>query len=41
MDELEYDLCDDCTACGDDYYIDENDELQSSCYDCPFHNNMK
>lgn len=38
MDEWEYDPCDDCTADGDDYYTDENGEMQSSCYDCPFYN---
>ena len=33
---LEYDVCYECTGYGDDYYIDENGELQSSCYDCPY-----
>ena len=40
MDEWEYDPCDDCTAYGDDYYTDENGEMQSSCYDCPFYNRL-
>lgn len=40
MDEWEYDPCDDCTADGDDYYTDENGEMQCSCYDCPFYNRL-
>lgn len=27
--------CYECTALGDDYYIDENGELQCWCDDCP------
>ena len=32
----EWDACYECTGNGDDYYIDENGELVSSCDDCPF-----
>lgn len=32
----EIDHCYECTGYGDDYYIDDNGELQSSCDECPF-----
>jgi hypothetical protein len=31
-----YNICDECSALGDDYYIDENDELRCACVDCTF-----
>lgn len=34
MDEADY--CYECQGYGDDYYIDENGELVSSCLDCLF-----
>ena len=30
------DYCYECTGYGDDWYEDENGELQSRCGDCPF-----
>lgn len=27
--------CYECTANGDDYYLDENEEWVSACKDCP------
>lgn len=30
-----YDRCYECTALGDDYYIDENGDLVCACDDCP------
>ena len=32
------DRCYECGGYGDDYYLDENGELVSSCSDCPFNN---
>ena len=32
----EYDVCYECSADGDDYYTDENGELQCWCDQCPF-----
>lgn len=34
-----YDWCYECTGYGDDYYIDDDGELQSACEDCP-HNSV-
>lgn len=31
----DFDWCYECTGYGDDYYVDENGELQSACDDCP------
>lgn len=33
-DEYEYDPCYECSGLGDDYYIDENGELQCYCDQC-------
>ena len=30
------DICYECTGYGDDYYIDEDGELQCRCFECPF-----
>lgn len=30
------DVCYECGGYGDDYYIDENGELQCACDECPF-----
>ena len=30
-----YDYCYECTGYGDDYYFDEDGELQSACETCP------
>ena len=30
------DVCYECTGYGDDYHLNENGELVSSCIDCPF-----
>ena len=30
------DICDECTAYGDDYYINEDGEDESYCTICPF-----
>lgn len=38
VDDYEFDPCDDCIADGDDYYTDENGEMQSACPKCPFFN---
>lgn len=35
FDEDDYDYCYECSAYGDDYYIDENGDLVSACEDCP------
>ena len=35
-EELEEDPCYECTAYGDDYYTDENGEMQCACPECPF-----
>ncbi len=32
----DWDVCYECGAYGDDYYIGENDELVCACDDCPF-----
>ena len=34
MDDDE--ICYECTGYGDDYYVDENGEMQSACLICPF-----
>lgn len=34
MDEDDY--CYECTGYGDDYYLDDDGELVSSCPGCPF-----
>ena len=31
----EYDCCYECTAYGDDYFINEDGEYESSCHHCP------
>ena len=37
--EDDYDWCYECTGYGDDYYVDANGDLVSSCTDCP-HNQL-
>lgn len=32
-----YERCYECTGYGDDYYLDENGEMVSACFDCPFY----
>lgn len=32
----DYNYCYECSGYGDDYYIDDNGELQCSCDGCPF-----
>jgi len=32
----EFDYCYECTAYGDDYYIDEHGDLICCCDECPF-----
>lgn len=34
--DYELDWCEECQLYGDDYYFDENGELQSQCEDCAF-----
>lgn len=39
MDEYDRgmnDTCEECRIYGDDYYYDEDGDLQSSCYRCAF-----
>lgn len=36
MDDFDYDYCCECTALGDDYYINEDGDLVSACDDCPY-----
>lgn len=31
-----FNVCDECSALGDDYYIDENDELRCACDGCVY-----
>ena len=31
------DFCAECSSLGDDFYIDENGELENACYDCPIY----
>ena len=41
MYDVESDYCEECTALGDDTYIDGNGYLVDACFDCPFgHNRM-
>lgn len=35
-DDYQYDLCDDCQAYGDDYYIDDDCWLICACDGCQF-----
>ena len=35
-DDDEYDVCYECTGYGDDYFINDDGELESSCSTCPF-----
>lgn len=35
MDDY-YDYCYECSGYGDDYHLDENGELVSSCPGCPY-----
>jgi hypothetical protein len=32
------DYCYECSGYGDDYFINENGELECYCPQCPFHN---
>ena len=32
----DYDRCYECKGNGDDYYIDDDGELVSTCINCPF-----
>ena len=36
FDDESYDVCYECSGYGDDYYTDENGEMQCACFDCPF-----
>jgi hypothetical protein len=36
MTSYEPDYCYECTAYGDDYYIDEHGDLICCCDECPF-----
>lgn len=36
MDDMYYEICNECMGYGDDYYIDDDGELINSCSDCPF-----
>lgn len=31
-----YDICEECTGLGDDYYVGDDGELVCRCGDCPF-----
>ena len=35
-DDDEYDVCYECTCYGDDYFINDDGELESRCSTCPF-----
>ena len=35
-EEYDVDKCYECTADGDDYYLDGNNEWVKACDDCPF-----
>lgn len=35
-DDDEYDVCYECTGYGDDYFINDDGELESACSTCPF-----
>lgn len=32
----DWDICYECQGYGDDYYINEDGELECACDDCPF-----
>jgi len=32
----EWEMCDECKANGDDYYLDENGEMICACADCAY-----
>ena len=32
----DYDYCYECSGYGDDYYVDDDGELQCRCKTCPF-----
>lgn len=34
-DEDDYDWCYECTGYGDDYFVNEDGELESACPTCP------
>lgn len=34
----DYDYCYECSGYGDDYYVDDDGELQCRCETCPFNN---
>lgn len=36
---MDDDRCYECTANGDDYYLDGNNEWVKACDDCPFNSN--
>ena len=36
----DYDPCDECKSLGDDYYVNENDEVVCACDNCP-NNNLR
>lgn len=35
-DWYNWDICYECQGYGDDYFINEDGELECACYDCPF-----
>lgn len=37
----ENEFCAECSALGDDFYIDEDGELVDACYDCPIYRRRK
>lgn len=34
--EDDYDICYECTGYGNDYFINDDGELESACHRCPF-----
>ena len=37
FEAINEDRCYECSGYGDDYYTDENGDLVSACYGCPFY----
>ena len=38
MSEVYDDYCYECTSYGDDYFINDEGELECRCFQCPFFN---